>query len=116
MIRKTQWSAQAEVKAENVVKKKIQQWNKENNGVSGIEKPNRDELLRQAKGKAYLKSTLDEYPNYWITWLAMGPPSDSPSPVMLSNQHQKRSIETTSTIVPVVEELFSRSKRRIQNL
>ena len=68
IIRKTQWAAQAEIKAENVVKKKIQQWNKDNSGIVGAEKPNRDELLRIGKGKAYLKSSLDEYPNYWITW------------------------------------------------
>jgi len=114
MIRKTLWANQAEAKAENVVKKKIQQWNKENAGVTGVEKPNRDELMLKAKGKAYLKSSLDEYPNYWITWLAMGPPADNPSPVMLTNQILKRNI--SSDVVPVGEELFSRSKRRIHNL
>ena len=99
MIRKTLWANQAEAKAENVVKKKIQQWNKENAGVTGVEKPNRDELMVKENRKAYLKSSLDEYPNYWITWLAMGPPADNPSPVMLTNQILKRNI--SFDVVPV---------------
>jgi hypothetical protein len=57
---------------------------------------------------------MDEFPNYWITWLAMGPPAMNPSVVMLTNQIQKRSIDTIP--VSAGEELFSRSKRRIQAL
>jgi len=114
MIRRTQWAAQAEIKAENVVKKKIQQWNKDNQGVVGASKLNREDLLKIAKAKAYHKCSLDDFPNYWITWLAMGPPAMNPSVVMLTNQIQKRSIDTIP--VSAGEELFSRSKRRIQAL